>query len=246
MNIKIKSIVKVLLVDWSVAIPAVLLVHNQLPLVGVGMIFLAELWQLLKIDRQEQNAWKDGAFSMLVRLGLMGLLALIKQPVGIAVIGAVFLTFRLWWKNSAVSRPTLALGGQFILLWVGYLLAAVVKLPLGVTLAWSWVVGYVCAAHFLRAYDVRARAVIAASWALVSLECGWFFSVWLVNYILPYGVFVIPQPALVMTALGYSLGGIYKFHHAKNLTRARLIEYLVICLVALAIVISGTNWKGAV
>jgi hypothetical protein len=67
-----------------------------------------------------------------------------------------------------------------------------------------------------------------------------------VQYILLNGWVIVPQAAIVLTALGYCLGGIYVSHRRSQLSRSRLVEYLMIGLVLLAIVIAGTKWNGVI
>jgi uncharacterized membrane protein YdfJ with MMPL/SSD domain len=98
----------------------------------------------------------------------------------------------------------------------------------------------------LAAYDDAAVSVLAVTWGLIAAECGWVFSLWQVQYILLNGWFIVPQAAIVLTALGYCLGGIYISHRRSELSRSRLLEYLMIGLALLAIVIAGTKWNGVI
>ena len=84
------------------------------------------------------------------------------------------------------------------------------------------------------------------TWALIAAECAWVFWLWLVNYVIFNGFLIVPQAALVLTALGYCLAGIYTSHRRSQLSRARLVEYLMIALIMLVVVIAGTKWNGVI
>jgi hypothetical protein len=135
---------------------------------------------------------------------------------------------------------------QFVALSGIFLASAFWHWQSAVVLPLVWLTSYVAADGLLRGRAERARPVLAAAWALVASECGWILWTWTISYILFKGYVLIPQAAVVVTALGYCFGGIYLAHLSNRLNRGRLIEYLMIGLLLIAIVIYGTKWSGVI
>lgn len=119
---------------------------------------------------------------------------------------------------------------------------------------WHWpvvlvlVLVYISSLAVARAFFTggeRAVGALAAAWGLIVVEASLLFSVWLVQYVLPRDILLVPQPAVVITVLGYCFGSIYLAHSGSRLSRARLAEYAIIGLCLVVIVIAGTHWSGA-
>jgi hypothetical protein len=125
-----------------------------------------------------------------------------------------------------------------------FLMAAVWQTPRPVLLVLVWAAVYATTYQVLAARHERGAGVLAAAWALTATEASWIFLTWLVSYVTPGQYLVVPQPALVLTALGYCFGSIYAAQRGGILNRARLTEYLLIGLILLGIVIAGTTWRG--
>lgn len=155
-----------------------------------------------------------------------------------------------WWliKHSSSKKISMLAAAvtQGLVLWAVFLAAAVWHWPTLVVLALVWASGWLIARRMLSQEGDRAAGVLALSWALIVAECSWVFSLWLVNYIIFGGFLIVPQSALVITALGYCFAGIYSSHRRSQLSRSRLIEYLMIGLIILVIVIAGTKWNGVI
>jgi hypothetical protein len=86
---------------------------------------------------------------------------------------------------------------------------------------------------------------MAATWALVCTEISWVLLRWLFTYTVTGGYILVPQPMLILTALAYCFGSIYVSQRKGSLSRARLTEYLLIGLILIAIVVTGTPWRGS-
>ncbi len=135
---------------------------------------------------------------------------------------------------------------QFLALDALFMAASVWHWPTLAIVVLTWGISWLVATRALSDYSDRAATALAATWALVAAECAWVFSLWLVNYIVLGGILIVPQAAVVLSALGYCMGGIYASHRASQLSRNRLVEYLLIGLFLLAIVIAGTKWNGII
>jgi hypothetical protein len=92
----------------------------------------------------------------------------------------------------------------------------------------------------------RAAGVMAATWGVVAVEIAWVLELWLFTYTSSGGYLLVPQPALILSALAYCFGSIYLSQRQGSLSRGRLTEYLLIGLILIAIVITGTPWRGSI
>ena len=142
---------------------------------------------------------------------------------------------------------TLAFGfSQISVLIAIFTIAAIWRLPSIISLALVWLSSYLLAVDFLRSREDSASDVLALSWALMATQLSWVFTLWAVMYVLPGGLLVIPQAAVVISGIGYCCLSIYLAHNRSRLSRARLAEYLIIGLSIIMIVIAGTKWNGSV
>lgn len=143
-------------------------------------------------------------------------------------------------------RLVIAGVAQFATLWAIFLSGAAWKWPMIYLLLLTYGSAYVTATWLLDPYEERARALLASVWSLIASECAFVFSIWLVNYIVRGGWVIVPQAALVITALGYVFASIYLAHKDSKLGRWRLAEYLLIGLLLIVIVAVGTKWSGTI
>ncbi|HSX48290.1 MAG TPA: hypothetical protein VLF41_02200 [Candidatus Nanoarchaeia archaeon] len=135
---------------------------------------------------------------------------------------------------------------QFMALSSIFLASALWHFSSAIVVAAVWISSFVAADGLLRGRGERARPVLAAAWALIATQCAWILWTWTINYLLFGGYLIIPQAAVVITAMGYCFGGIYLAHLSSRLSRARLIEYLMIGLLLIGIVLYGTKWSGVI
>jgi hypothetical protein len=125
-----------------------------------------------------------------------------------------------------------------------FLMAYIWRVPRPLMLVLIWGAVYVTSYQALAQRGERAAGVLAAAWALVATEASWVFLTWLISYIVPGNYLVVPQPALVLTALAYCFGNIFLAQRGGSLNRARFTEYMLIGLILIWIVIAGTPWRG--
>ncbi len=163
-----------------------------------------------------------------------------------AVFGFAFTALLVGIVQRHLTPPVrLAVAGamQFAALWAIYLAGAVWKWPMFWLLVLTYASAYISASWLLDGYEERARRLLATAWGLIAGEFAFVFSIWLVNYIIK--VVVLPQAALVISAIGYVFAGIYLAHKDSKLGRFRLAEYLLIGLLLIVIVAVGTKWSGS-
>jgi hypothetical protein len=222
---------------------------NRQPIWGLLVVAIAEggrRWRADQLNliqlRSDVNYWLLGWGSVLVAT---------LNPNRVSQVSLIVLygMLRLWLfrvKDNQANRMLAAAITQGVVLWAAFLAAAVWQWQTLVLLILVWTTAWLIARQALEGSNDRAAGVLALTWALIVAECSWVFSLWLVNYVIFNGILIVPQPALVVTALGYCLAGIYMSHRRSQLSRSRLVEYLTIGLVILIIVIAGTKWNGVI
>lgn len=222
--------------------------HPLLP--GALTLYLA--WELYRLRRSEGlglTSLVEAARRWLPVLSVAVLVALLPKFATQIVLGLGLMAgLSIHQSRARNLQDDLATAGitQFLSTWAIFLGTAIWHWPVTLVLVLVWLSSYTVAAGLMGQREERAKFALAAAWALIAAECAWIFAIWLVNYIVAFGYGVIPQAAVVLTALGYVFGGIYLSHLESKLSRARLIEYLTIGLVLIIIVITGTKWNGAI
>jgi hypothetical protein len=165
-----------------------------------------------------------------------------------AVVAGLYAVWRWWVSGSGRAAHKTSLLNllivQAVVFEALFLMAAEWQTSEWVVLALVWACAYLSVYSILDRRGERVAAVMAATWALVAAEISWVLLRWLFVYTVNGGYLLVPQPALVLSALAYCFGSIYASQREGKLSRARLTEYLLIGLILIAIVITGTPWKG--
>jgi hypothetical protein len=125
-----------------------------------------------------------------------------------------------------------------------FLAAASWHWPISVAVPLIWAAMTGTTLWYLRIIGEQAAAILAVSWGLIAAEIAWVLSAWQVIYVIGGGAILIPQATLVLLGVGYCFASIYQSHSERRLSRRRLIEYVAIAAVLLAVVIAGTRWNG--
>jgi len=167
----------------------------------------------------------------------------VTQVAAIALYGA-WLVWRE--RRSADAPPSLLqlLIMQAVMFEAIFLMAAIWQIPVWVTLVLVWAGAYTTVYGALLRRADKSAGVMAATWGVIAAEVGWILLQWLIVYTMRGGYVLVPQPALVLTALAYVFGSILWSSRQGNLSRARLAEYMLIALILIIIVVAGTSWHG--
>ncbi|HSX14485.1 MAG TPA: hypothetical protein VLE72_01055 [Candidatus Saccharimonadales bacterium] len=194
------------------------------------------------LDLEHQSLFAIG----LVSLALV--LSLNHNLIGQLIILAGY----VWWRSGLLADQTTthfdiwqAAWLEFISISAIFSAEAIWHWPLTLVLVSAYVSSVIIAYSFFGEGE-RATRALSAAWGLIVAESSYVFSIWLVHYVLPGNILLIPQAAVVLTALGYCFGSIYLAHTSSKLSKARLAEYAIIGLCLIVIVIAGTKWSGSV
>ncbi len=177
------------------------------------------------------------------------LIALFPRAITQVTLALAYAAWRYWLgriQDGTSEQLVAALVNQ-ILLFESLFLMATIWHPARVTvLILLWLSSFILIYALLSSRQDRSAAVLAAAWALVVAEAAWVFLAWLVSYVIAGGYAVVPQPTIVLGGLAYCAGSIYLAQRQGRLSRGRLSEYLVITLILIVIVITGTAWRGTI
>lgn len=175
------------------------------------------------------------------------LVAISPQLTMQAILIGLFVILRLAIHlGSFANNPgALALIMQFTSLGAIFSAAQVWRWPAAIVMVFAWGASWLVARAFLISMQDKQVGLLAGVWALVVAELAWIMSWWMIAYLSPGAYLIIPQAALLITGVAYVLGGIYRLHRTSQLSRSRLIEYLVVAGCLLAIILAGTRWNGA-
>jgi hypothetical protein len=220
--------------------------QNWWPL-ALAIVLVAEAWPARW--HLSAGAFLARATPLVVGFAFVFIIALLPKALAQVGVAVAYAVWRLWYARSTWDGPVglvRLMLAQAVIFEAVFLMSAIWQTNRPLLLALLWGAVYVTSAQALTARQERAAGALAAAWALVATECAWVFLTWLVSYLTPGDYVIVPQAALVLTALGYCFGNIYAAQRSGTLNRARLTEYLLIGLILIWIVIIGTPWRAIV
>ena len=201
------------------------------------------------LDELKERLLQRAPQLILVLSTLLTVAVLHRRASQLVLLGgfAVWLAWRAQAAEAATNSFKHLLLVQAIMFEGIFLAAAIWQTPAWLILALVWSGAYLSVYSTLRQEDKRSAGVVAATWAVIATEVAWVLMLWLVTYVLQKDGFVmVPQPALILTALAYVFGSIFLASRQGILSRSRLAEYLIIGLILVLIVVVETLWRRTV
>jgi hypothetical protein len=213
------------------------------------LVAAAEMWPL---RANTKKVWGvrllDRMPALLVGLSVVVIVAVSPRLLTQAVAAGLYAIWQIWWaaQRRAGAEPlTNLLLVQVAVFEAIFLMSAVWReTPTWLVLILVWLGAYLSVYAALARRGERSAGVMAATWAVIAVEVAWVLLLWLYVYTIGAGYVLVPQPALILTAMAYCFGSIYVSQREGTLSRTRLAEYLVIGLVLIGIVVVGTSWRG--
>jgi hypothetical protein len=223
------------------------------------LIVAIELRLLLPGSKASENG-KTMAFwqclpGLVMGLSVTLIVAMVPRhatQVAVALLYAGWLAWRERDPDRVSNNLAQLLIIQAVMFEAIFLVAAVwhnpdgTSIPAWITLVLVWAGAYFTVYGVLTRRGDKSAGVMAATWGVIATEVAWVLMLWLITYTMTGGFVLVPQPALILTALAYIFGSILVSSRHGNLSRGRLGEYMVIALVLVMIVIVGTSWRGNV
>lgn len=100
----------------------------------------------------------------------------------------------------------------------------------------TWAITYLSARHFFSSFEDEYSSFYAQTWAYFSVALAWVLSHWL----LFYGV--IPQPALLLSVLGFGLAGMYYLGETERMTPLLRRQFMFIMFAIVLVVLVFSDW----
>ena len=233
--------------NFALALGIFLLIRIELMLLAF-ILFGVSKWQVLLGGHR---LWiinlRDQACDILIGISFITGMAMVASDTALQLLVASL--FMIW---LLFVKPLESIGGvglqalvcQFMGLSLLFLIAR--DLPQVLVIISSWFISTIAMNHFLSAFQRPERSVISLIWGLLVAELSWLTWRWLITYSFLDGRIVIPQIAVLVTIMAYTVGSIYKDHAERNLRKTRLIEYVFLSDCLLLVVIIGTDWVSQV
>ena len=101
----------------------------------------------------------------------------------------------------------------------------------------TWGVTYLCARHFLTAFDEAMARATSYAWAFFAASIAWLSGHWLIFY------GPIAQPALLLSVLAYGLAAMYYLEHTDRLTKNIRRQFIAVMLMVVIFLIVFSEWS---
>ena len=184
---------------------------------------------------------------LIMGLSVTLIVAMVPRHATQIVAALLYAGWLVWREREPADSPTplvQVLLVQAVMFEAIFLMAAVWQVPGWLILILVWAGAYLGVYGALTRRGDHSAGVMAATWGVVAAEVAWVLMLWLITYTMTGGYVLVPQPALILTALAYIFGSILTSSRQGNLSQSRLSEYMVIALILVAIVVFGTSWRG--
>jgi hypothetical protein len=101
----------------------------------------------------------------------------------------------------------------------------------------TWGIAYLCARHFLTAFDEGMARATSYAWAFFAASIAWLSGHWLILY------GPIAQPALLLSVLAYGLASMYYLEHNDKLTKNTRRQFVAVIFMVVIFLIVFSEWS---
>lgn len=108
--------------------------------------------------------------------------------------------------------------------------------PLAVLVIGTWGVCYLSARHFLSSFEERYISLYSHVWGYFGAALAWIS----VHWLLFYGL--VAQPTLLLTVLGFGLGGLYYLQETDRLSVLLRRQIVFIMIAVIVVVLVFSDW----
>lgn len=237
---------EILYVAFNAVLPLVilLLVNSFDPPYLAVVVVLLSKWRIFAVrPRFWWTSIKANMVDILVGVSVVGLLFLATSayfPLQLVITG-LYIAWLLALKPRSTTQGIMAQAGiaQFVALIVLFSFSTV--LPEVVIVAACWLTGYIAARHMVSNYDEPHLELWSSLWGLFVAELGWLLFHWTSVYSIGLPI-KLPQIALIMLVLGFSIARLYHMQKHERLTPGTLRGTTVFTVGMLAIILIFTPW----
>lgn len=232
---KYSSIIHIAL---TAALPAILYVLIRLDFGWMAVTFLLlSKWRMFSVKARHWPAIiRANAVDILVGLSIITFMA-VTDVMSLQIMWA---TLYLGWLLFIKPKSTPLWVGTQALIAQSFSLVAIFYYWSEASTAFlvfaTWGVSYLCARHFLTAFDEAMARATAYAWAFFAASIAWLSGHWLIFY------GPIAQPALLLSVLSYGLASMYYLDHKDKLTRNYKMQFILIMVAVVLILIVFSDW----
>lgn len=222
----------------SAVMPALvyIFVRIDFALLAVAVILITK-WRMFAVRPRFWPAIiRANAVDIIVGLSIIVFMTHTRSGSIQLVYAVLYMIWQLFIKpGRSIFKVSLqAFIGQtfgLLALFVGWPDAALVILISG-----TWAVCYLAARHFLTAFEEPYISLYSHVWAYFAAALAWLTVHWLLFYS------VVAQPALLLTVLGFGLGGLYYLHESDRLSAFLRRQIIIIMLAVIMVVLVFSDW----
>lgn len=236
---------EVLYLAFNALLPlVVLLLVNSFdpPYLAVVVVLLSK-WRIFAVrPRFWWASLKANMVDIIVGISVVGLLFLASSSLPLQVaITVLYAAWLLVLKPRSSAHGIMAQAGiaQFAAFIVLFSFSAII--PEIFIVFGCWLIGYVAARHMVTNYEEPHVELWSSLWGLFAAELGWLLFHWTSAYSIGLPI-QIPQIALIMLVLGFSVARLYHMQKHDTLTSATLRSTSLFTVGMLAIILIFTPW----
>lgn len=234
----IKGYAHVLHIILSAVMPALVFVLIRINFVQLAvLVILLTKWRMVAVRPRFWPAiFRANAVDIAVGLSTIVFMTHSHSASFQLLWAALYAVWQVWIKpgRSSLSVTAQALIGQTYGLMA--LFIALPSAPIAILVVGAWGVCYLSARHFLTNFDEPYTSLYSHVWGYFASALVWLCAHWL----LFYGV--ISQPTLLLTVLGFSLGGLYYLQETDRLSTLLRRQIVFIMIAVIVVVIVFSDW----
>lgn len=221
----------------SLAVASFALVRLDFAWIAIILVLLSK-WRMFAVKARHWPA--------IIRANSVDMLAGVSFVVFMS--STEVMSYQLFWA-ACYTFWLLFIKPQSSVLWVGLQALLVQMLSLvaifyyysessTTTLVFlTWGVTYLCARHFLTAFDEGMARATSYAWAFFCAGIAWLSGHWLIFY------GPIAQPALLISVLAYGLSAMYYLEHKDRLTKNIRRQFIAVMFMAVLFLIIFSEWS---
>jgi hypothetical protein len=145
----------------------------------------------------------------------------------------------IWQVGIKPSRGVFWIGMQALIGQTYGLMAVYIlwsEAPLAALVLSTWAICYLSARHFLSSFDEEYTSLYAHVWGYFAAALAWIS----VHWLLFYGF--VAQPTLLLTVLGFGLGGLYYLQETDRLSSPLRRQIVFIMVAVITVVLVFSEW----
>lgn len=207
------------------------------PLIAAALVLLSK-WRMLAV---RPRYWipniRANLVDIFIGLSVIVFIAGTNLVVTQVAWTAFYIVWLVWIKPRSDSLWVMvqALLAQALALVAFYRADPEQSLLVGILV--TWLICYASARHFFGAFEEPLTRSLTQVWAWFGAVMAWILGHWVIEYLF------LPQLALVLTVVGYSLATLYYLNQSEKLKAATRRQLIVVMGLLLLIIVVFSDWQ---